>query len=107
MEKVYIYALSVGAFIALLAFLYGVLRLMSANRVLTDTALYGSRALIVDAQGNGDYTTIQAAINAAQAQTRPAIPAGWYWLRLESTRRVSRSMITSTSPAMPMDTHLI
>ena len=76
MEKVYIYALSVGAFIALLAFLYGILRLMSANRVLTDTALYGSRALIVDAQGNGDYTTIQAAINAAQAQT-PASDSRW------------------------------
>ena len=75
MNTIY-FPLSFLAFISLLIFLYGVLKIMTGDRVLTDTALYGSRALIVDAQGNRDYTTIQAAINAAQAQT-PAADSRW------------------------------
>jgi hypothetical protein len=65
------------AFISLLLFLYGVLRLMTIpDRVLTGTEQYGSRSLVVDGQGNGDYTTIQAAIDAAQGET-PSASSRW------------------------------
>ena len=49
---------------------------MSADRVLTGTEQYGSQIIISDAQGNGDYTTIQSSIDAAQAQT-PASDSRW------------------------------
>jgi pectin methylesterase-like acyl-CoA thioesterase len=49
---------------------------MSADRVLTGTEQYGSQIIISDAQGNGDYITIQASIDAAQAQT-PAADSRW------------------------------
>jgi len=66
------------AFISLLlffAFVSGVFYL-TAKRVLTGPEQYGSRIIIVDAQGNGDHITIQAAIDAAQAQT-PATDSRW------------------------------
>jgi hypothetical protein len=49
---------------------------MNPLRILTGTEKYGTHALIADAQGNGHYTTIQAAINAAQAQT-PTSDSRW------------------------------
>jgi hypothetical protein len=65
------------AFLALLAFLYGVLRIMTdPERVLTGTEQYGSRSLVVDGLGNGDYTTIQAAIDAANSQS-PTANSRW------------------------------
>lgn len=68
---------SLTAFIILLLFYLGVLAIMSdPQRVLTGTEHYGSRAVIVDAQGNGNYTTIQAALNAAHSQS-PASDARW------------------------------
>lgn len=36
-----------------------------AERILPTSSLLGTQSLVVDAQGNGDYTTIQAALNAA------------------------------------------
>lgn len=47
-----------------------------ADRVLDGTDQYGSRILVVDENGNGDHTTIQAAIDAAYAQT-PASDSRW------------------------------
>jgi hypothetical protein len=44
-------------------------------RVLPIGGAFG-RTLVVDPNGNGDYTTVQAAINAAQAQT-PSASARW------------------------------
>jgi hypothetical protein len=35
------------------------------QRILPDSALLGQQTLLVDAQGDGDYTTIQAALNEA------------------------------------------
>ena len=65
------------AFLALLLFFLGVLKLMSnPKRVLNGTEKYGSRALLVDAQGEGQFTTIQAALDAAYSQT-PAADARW------------------------------
>lgn len=65
------------AFIILLLFYLGVLTIMSnPKRVLPGTDQYGSRRLVVDALGNGDYTTIQAALEAAYSQT-PADDSRW------------------------------
>ena len=36
-----------------------------SSRILPSSYLLGQQTLLVDAQGNGDYTTIQAALNAA------------------------------------------
>jgi hypothetical protein len=38
------------------------------RRVLFCIERYGARALMVDSQGNGYYTTIQSAIDAANRQ---------------------------------------
>jgi hypothetical protein len=46
------------------------------TRILTGTEKFGTRALVVDAQGNGHYTTIQDAIDAAYSQA-PASDARW------------------------------
>ena len=35
------------------------------SRILSGSSLLGQQTLLVDSQGNGDYTTIQAALNAA------------------------------------------
>ena len=35
------------------------------SRILPGSSLLGQQTLLVDSQGNGDYTTIQAALNAA------------------------------------------
>lgn len=65
------------AFIILLLFYLGVLTIMSnPKRVLPGTDQYGSRRLVVDALGNGDYTTIQAALEAAHSQA-PADDSRW------------------------------
>jgi pectin methylesterase-like acyl-CoA thioesterase len=65
------------AFLALLIFLYGVLRIMTdPDRVLSGSDSYGSRTMLVDGLGNGDYTTIQAAIDAAYSQT-PTATSRW------------------------------
>jgi len=69
-----------AAFISLLIFfliIIGVLYKMSnPDRVLIGTELYGSRIMHVDSLGNGDYTTIQSAIDAAQGET-PAADSRW------------------------------
>ena len=58
--------LSLLAFISLLVFLLGVLTIMShPDRILDGAEQYGARVINVDAQGNGDYATIQEGINAA------------------------------------------
>jgi hypothetical protein len=68
---------SLTAFIILLLFYLGVLTIMSnPKRVLPGTDQYGSRRLFVDPLGNGDYTTIQAALEAAQGQA-PADDSRW------------------------------
>ena len=68
---------SLIAFVILLIFYLGVLALMSnPKRVLTGTERYGSRVIVVDSQGNGDQTSIQAALNAAHSQT-PAADSRW------------------------------
>jgi hypothetical protein len=36
-----------------------------ASRILSSSSLLGQQTLVVDSQGNGDYTTIQEALNAA------------------------------------------
>ncbi|HDZ37101.1 MAG TPA: hypothetical protein ENH62_02235 [Marinobacter sp.] len=46
------------------------------TRVLSTGTTSPGRMLVVDAQGNGDYATIQAAINAAQAET-PSETGQW------------------------------
>ena len=60
------------AFISLLLFFLCIYGVYAMTRVLTGSEQYGSRIIIVDAQGNGDQTTIQAAIDAAYAQTPAA-----------------------------------
>ena len=45
-------------------------------RILPGIEVYGARFFVVDASGNGDYTTIQEAINKAQTQT-PAADSRW------------------------------
>ena len=42
------------------------------DRVLSGSDTYGSRTMLVDGLGNGDYTTIQAAIDAANSQSPTA-----------------------------------
>ena len=45
-------------------------------RILPGIEVYGARYFVVDASGNGDYTTIQEGINQAQTQT-PAADSRW------------------------------
>ena len=69
--------LSLLAFISLLVFLLGVLTIMSSpDRILDGAEQYGARVINIDAQGNGDYATIQEGINAAYSQT-PAADSRW------------------------------
>ncbi|MEA3438861.1 MAG: hypothetical protein U9R58_01105 [Chloroflexota bacterium] len=49
---------------------------MNPLRVLLGTEKYGTRALLVDSQGNGHYTTIQGAIDAANSQS-PTANSRW------------------------------
>lgn len=43
-------------------------------RILPDSSLRGARTLLVDSQGNGDFTTIQAALNHAAQYASPQAP---------------------------------
>jgi len=62
---------------SILTFLLGVLTHMSnPKRVLQGPEQYGTRLINVDSQGNGDYTTIQAAIDAAHSQS-PGADSRW------------------------------
>lgn len=60
----------------ILILILGVFTMTLPDRVLTGTESYGSRVMTADGLGNGDYTTIQAAIDAAQAET-PAADSRW------------------------------
>ena len=63
--------------LSLLTFFLGVLNLMSnPKRVLEGSEQYGSRIITVDSQGNGDFTNIQAAIDAANGQS-PTADSRW------------------------------
>ena len=73
------YALS--AFTLFLIFLLSIYAIyaiysMTSPRVLPPTSDYGSQIFRVDPLGSGDYTTIQDAIDAAQAET-PAASSRW------------------------------
>ena len=63
-------------FLFFLLSIYLVYSMTLPDRIITGNEDYGSRVITADGLGNGDYTTIQAAINAAQSQT-PATDSRW------------------------------
>ena len=71
------YALSAFTiFLFFLLSIYLVYAMTQPDRIITGSEDYGSRVITADGLGNGDYTTIQEAINAAQSQT-PASDSRW------------------------------
>lgn len=71
------YALAAfSSFLFFLLSIYLIYAMTLPDRIITGTENYGSRVITVDSLGNSDYTTIQAALNAAQSQT-PAANSRW------------------------------